>query len=56
MTDKTKISNLESYTELSIQIATLEMKIDKLIELAMKQESYLVEIPLSEEVWGEEYK
>lgn len=39
MTDKTKMSNLESYTELSIQIATLEAKVDKLLELAMKPQT-----------------
>lgn len=33
MTDKTKMSNLESYTELSIQIATLDLKLDKILEL-----------------------
>lgn len=33
MTDKTKMSNLESYTELSIQIATLDMKLNKILEL-----------------------
>ena len=36
MTDKTKMSNLESYQELTIQISTLNMKLDKLLELAMK--------------------
>jgi hypothetical protein len=33
MTDKTKMSNLESYVELSIQIATLDMKLNKILEL-----------------------
>lgn len=38
MTDKTKMSNLESYTELSIQIATLDMKLDKILELLNQPE------------------
>lgn len=38
MTDKTKMSNLESYTELSIQIATLDMKLNKVLELLNKPE------------------
>ncbi len=36
MTDKTKMSNLESYTELSIKIATLDMKLNKILELLNK--------------------
>lgn len=38
MTDKTKMSNLESYVELSIQIATLDMKLNKILELLNKPE------------------
>lgn len=38
MTTKTKMSNLESYQELSIQITTLEMKIDKVLDLLNKPE------------------
>jgi hypothetical protein len=57
MTDKTKMSNLESYQELTIQISTLNLKLDKLLELAMKQESYLIDnIPPSEEDWSEQFK
>lgn len=37
MTTKTKMSNLEAFQELSIQIAVLEAKVDKLLELAMKE-------------------
>ena len=46
MTNKTKMSNLESYTELSIQIATLSAKVDKLLELAMKPEPSIEIEPL----------
>lgn len=38
MTTKTKMSNLESYQELSIQITTLSLKIDKVLELLNKPE------------------
>lgn len=38
MTTKTKMSNLESYVELSIQIATLDMKLNKILELLNKPE------------------
>jgi len=38
MTNKTKMSNLESYTELSIQIATLDMKLDAILKLLNKPE------------------
>lgn len=38
MTTKAKMSNLESYQELSIQIATLSLKIDKVLELLNKPE------------------
>lgn len=38
MTDKTKMSNLESYTELSIQIATVDMKLDAILKLLNKPE------------------
>lgn len=37
-TDKTKMSNLESYQELTIQIATLNQKLDKVLELLNKPE------------------
>jgi len=36
MTDKKLKVNSAAYTELSIQIATLEAKVDKLLELAIK--------------------
>lgn len=36
MTDKKLKVNNAAYTELSIQIAVLEAKIDKLLQLAMK--------------------
>jgi len=38
MTDKKPKVNTLAYTELSIQIATLSAKVDKLLELAMKQQ------------------
>lgn len=38
MINKTKMSNLESYTELSIQIATLDMKLDAILKLLNKPE------------------
>lgn len=38
MTDKTKMSNLESYPELSIQIATLDMKLDAILKLLNKHQ------------------
>ena len=38
MTDKTKMSNLESYQELTIQISTLNMKLDKILELLNQPE------------------
>lgn len=38
MTTKAKMSNLESYQELSIQITTLSLKIDKVLELLNKPE------------------
>lgn len=36
MTDKTKMSNLESYQELTIQISTLNLKLDKILSLLNK--------------------
>lgn len=38
MTDKTKMSNLETYQELSIQITCLDMKLNKILELLNKPE------------------
>ena len=38
MTTKAKMSNLESYQELSIQITTLNLKIDKVLGLLNKPE------------------
>ena len=38
MTTKAKMSNLEIYQELSIQITTLNLKIDKVLELLNKPE------------------
>ena len=37
-TDKTKMSNLESYQELTIQIATLNQKLDKVLEFLNQPE------------------
>lgn len=58
-----KITKEFLFTELSIKIATLEMKIDKLIELAMNPEprkvdiSYTVSSPvLDDEEFGESFK
>lgn len=38
MTNKLKMSNLEAYTELSLQITTLDMKLSKVLELLNKPE------------------
>lgn len=38
MTDKTKMSNLESYQELTIQISTLNLKLDKILSLLNRPE------------------
>ena len=38
MTDKTRMSNLESYQELTIQISTLNLKLDKILSLLNKPE------------------
>lgn len=38
MTAKTKMSNLEAYQELSIQITCLDMKLNKILELLNKPE------------------
>jgi hypothetical protein len=38
MTNKTKMSNLESFQELSIQISCLDMKLSKILELLNKPE------------------
>lgn len=63
MTTKTKMSNLESYQELSIQIACLSMKIDKVLELLNKPEegvefstTAIGDKQLSYEDWEVEYK
>jgi hypothetical protein len=43
MTDKTKMSNLESYQELTIQISTLNLKLDAILKLLNKpQEEYVI--------------
>lgn len=55
MTDKTKMSNLESYTELSIQIATLDMKLDKILALLNTPEIEYQVVPLEID-FDEEYK
>lgn len=47
MTDKTKMSNLESYTELSIQIATLDMKLDAILKLLNKPEITINDIKIN---------
>lgn len=47
MTDKTKMSNLESYTELSIQIATIDMKLDAILKLLNKPEIVIDDIKVS---------
>jgi len=36
MTDKTKMSNLETFQELSIKITCLDMKLNKILELLNK--------------------
>ena len=38
MSDKTKMSNLESYQELTIQISTLNLKLDAILKLLNKPE------------------
>lgn len=38
MNNKTKMSNLEAYQELSIQITCLDMKLNKILELLNKPE------------------
>lgn len=38
MTAKTKMSNLEAYQELSLQITCLDMKLNKILELLNKPE------------------
>lgn len=38
MTNKTKMSNLESYQELTIQISTLNLKLDAILKLLNKPE------------------
>lgn len=42
MTDKKPKVNSLAYTELSIQIATLSAKVDKLLELAMKDNTVTI--------------
>lgn len=62
MTTKTKMSNLESFQELSIQISCLDMKLTKILELLNKpaQEQQTVEVvglkELSYEDWETEFK
>lgn len=58
MTDKTKMSNLESYTELSIQIATLDMKLTKILELlnAPEPSDYPYEVEPQQIDWDQEFK
>lgn len=41
-TDKTKMSNLESYQELTIQISTLNLKLDAILKLLNKPEQTYV--------------
>lgn len=64
-TDKTKMSNLESYQELTIQIATLNQKLDKVLELLNQPEyeitnvinisDHMQTIPTDED-FSEDYK
>jgi hypothetical protein len=60
MTTKSKMSNLESYTELSIQIATLDLKLSKILELLNKPQRYFSNpdfVGISDdEYYGETYK
>jgi hypothetical protein len=44
MISKTKMSNLESYQELSIQITCLDMKLNKILELLNKPEAFKDEL------------
>lgn len=46
MTNKKPKVNTLAYTELSIQIATLSAKVDKLLELAMNQQQWTVVHPM----------
>lgn len=43
-TDKTKMSNLESYQELTIQISTLNLKLDAILKLLNKPEIELTNV------------
>lgn len=56
-----KITKEFLFTELSIKIATLEMKIDRLLELAVKNDQlldteYTIEIKPLDVNWDEEFK
>lgn len=53
MTDKKPKVNTLAYTELSIQIATLSAKVDKLLELAMKAQQPVEFDDESPTDWGE---
>lgn len=44
MNNKTKMSNLETYQELSIQITCLDMKLNKILELLNKPAPYQGEV------------
>lgn len=55
MSDKTKMSNLESYQELTIQISTLNLKLDKILSLLNTPEINY-EITPVEINWDEEFK
>lgn len=46
MNNKTKMSNLESYQELSIQITCLDMKLNKILELLNNQQQWTVVHPV----------
>lgn len=49
MTNKTKMKNNELFTELSIKIAILDAKLDKLLELLNKPEPHWTDEAFSEE-------
>lgn len=59
MTTKTKMSNLEAFQELSIQISCLDMKLNKILELLNKPEIVETQVSLKElsyEDWETEFK
>lgn len=49
MTDKTKMSNLESYQELTIQLSTVNLKLDAILKLLNKPEITIEDINIKVE-------